>query len=58
MKIRLGATVCPKIFENVENAFVIILEAISKIVFGVFFSGEAAEKHTNPLVFEMTSNKD
>jgi hypothetical protein len=34
----------------------VYLEAISKIVFGVFFSGEAAEKHTNPLVFEVTSS--
>jgi hypothetical protein len=30
-----------------------LLEANSIIVFGVFFSGEAAEKHTNPLVVEM-----
>jgi hypothetical protein len=27
------------------------------MVFGVFFRGEAAEKHTNPLVFEMTSRQ-
>jgi hypothetical protein len=32
-----------------------VIKAIFKIVFGVFVSGFATDKHINPLVFEMTS---
>jgi hypothetical protein len=34
----------------------LVLEAISKIIIGLYFTGEAGEIQTNPLVFEMTSN--